>query len=156
MHVRILAVGDRQPSWVDTAFASYATRLPRQWDFRLDTLASGKRGKGKTQVSAKEDEGVKILARTRPADFVIALDESGKQCTSRELAGQMETWQVVGADLIFVIGGPDGLSGVVLQRANYCLGLSKMTLPHGLARLLVVEQLYRAWSLMSGHPYHRD
>ncbi len=101
-------------------------------------------------------EAAKILARTRPADYVVALDEHGRQSTSTQLAGKLEEWQTVGADLVFVIGGPDGLAGDVLKRANYRWSLSQLTLPHGLARILFAEQLYRAWSLSAGHPYHRE
>ena len=84
------------------------------------------------------------------------LDERGKQFTSRELAGKIEGWQTVGDDVVFVIGGPDGVADGVRQRANLVWSLSRLTLPHGLARVLYAEQMYRAWSLLAGHPYHRD
>ncbi|MGI9205254.1 MAG: 23S rRNA (pseudouridine(1915)-N(3))-methyltransferase RlmH [Woeseiaceae bacterium] len=156
MHVRLVAVGDRQPSWVSSAVDDYVSRFPRHWRFKLDAIATTKRNKSESREVAMDAEAVKILARTKPADFVIALDERGRQSTSTQLAGKLEEWQTVGADLVFVIGGPDGLAKDVLERANHRLSLSLLTLPHGLARILFVEQLYRAWSFSAGHPYHRE
>jgi len=156
MHVRLIAVGDRQPSWVSSAFDDYVSRVPRHWQFRLDSIATAKRNKGESPDVAMNLEATRILARTRPSDYVIALDERGRQSTSRQLAGQLDEWQTVGADLVFIIGGPDGLAKEVLERANYRWSLSQLTLPHGLARILFAEQLYRAWSLSAGHPYHRE
>jgi len=156
VHIRLIAIGDRQPSWVDSAFAEYAGRLPRQWQFRLQEIATARRNKGAVKNAAKEVEGAKILAQTKAAELVIVLDERGRQLSSRELAGKIDGWQTVGQDIVFVIGGPDGVAADVLQRANLTWSLSKLTLPHGLARVLFAEQIYRAWSLLSGHPYHRD
>ena len=156
MHIRLIAVGDRQPSWVDSAFDEYATRLPRQWRFRVDAIATAQRKKSAPGHLAKDAEGVKILAKTKPSEFVVLLDERGRQFSSRDLADNLNDWQTIGQDLVFVIGGPDGVSAEVSQRANLTWSLSKLTLPHGLARVLFVEQIYRAWSLMTGHPYHRD
>lgn len=156
MHIRLIAVGDRQPSWVDAAFKEYAARLPRQWQFRLETIATVKRQKSAPVEAAKDAEGEKILGKIKPAEHVIVLDERGKQFSSKELAGELDDWQTVGADLVFVIGGPDGVSVDLLARANTRWSLSKLTLPHGLARVLYAEQIYRAWSLLTGHPYHRE
>lgn len=156
MHIRLLAVGDRQPAWVDTAFKDYTERLPRQWQFRLDAIATAQRTKASAGDAAKESESESILARIKPAEFVVILDEKGRQFASRELAANLAEWQTVGQDLVFVIGGPDGISRSGMQRANLQWSLSKLTLPHGLARVLFAEQLYRAWSLTVGHPYHRE
>jgi len=156
MHIRLIAVGDRQPSWVVTAFDNYAGRLPRQWRFRLHSIPAGRRGKGANPASAIESEGRKILARINPADFVVNLDERGKEMSSTALSLQLCDWLAAGRDLIFVIGGPDGVSNDCLQRADYRWSLSKLTLPHGLVRVMFVEQLYRAWSIDEGHPYHRE
>lgn len=156
MHIRLIAVGDRQPSWVDAAFNDYAARLPRQWRFRLEAIATAKRQKSAPVEAAIDAEGEKILGKIKPAEHVIVLDERGKQFSSKELAGELDDWQIVGADLVFVIGGPDGVSADLLTRANTCWSLSKLTLPHGLARVLYAEQIYRAWSLSTGHPYHRE
>ena len=154
MHIRLLAVGDRQPSWVDAAFDSYAARVPRNWQFRLDAIATAKRAG--SAAAARDAESQRILDKTRPAEFVVLLDEQGRQLTSRDLADKLEEWQTVGQDLVFVIGGPDGVAESVRERANFTWSLSRLTLPHGLARVLFAEQLYRAWSLTTGHPYHRD
>ncbi len=156
MHIRLIAVGDRQPSWVDTAFKEYTGRLPRQWQFRLEEIGTASRKKSVAAQVAKDTEGAKILARTKPAEHVIVLDERGRQTSSRDLAERIEDWQTVGQDLVFVIGGPDGIASEVMQRANFSWSLSDLTLPHGLARVLFAEQMYRAWSLLTGHPYHRD
>jgi len=156
VHIRLQAVGDRQPSWVDTAFDSYIQRLPRQWQFRLDSISTAQRNKRVAAEVAKAAEGTKILGKIKAAEFVIVLDERGTEFSSKELAGKLDEWQTVGQDLVFVIGGPDGVSADCLQRANLRWSLSKLTLPHGLARVLFAEQLYRAWSLTAGHPYHRE
>lgn len=156
MHIRLQVVGDRQPSWVDTAFDSYVQRLPRQWQFRLDSVSTAQRNKGMAAEVAKDAEGKKILAKIRPAEFVVVLDEHGTELSSKELAGLLDEWQTVGQDLVFVIGGPDGVSAECLRRGNLRWSLSRLTLPHGLARVVFAEQLYRAWSLTTGHPYHRE
>ena len=101
-------------------------------------------------------EGEKILAGLSKDEQVVLLDEQGKQMTSPDLAGRLEAWQSDGRDLCFVIGGPDGVSPACRERAGLVWSLSKLTLPHGLARVLFAEQLYRAWSLQVGHPYHRE
>jgi 23S rRNA (pseudouridine1915-N3)-methyltransferase len=156
MHIRLLAVGDRQPGWVDAAFIEYAARLPRQWQFRLHAIAAAQRAKAASGGDARVAEGEKILAKLKPAEFVVVLDEHGTQFSSAELATKIGDWQTVGQDVAFVIGGPDGLSENCLQRGNLRWSLSKLTLPHGLARVLFAEQIYRAWSLNAGHPYHRE
>ena len=155
MHIRLLAVGDRQPGWVDDAFQSYAGRLPRDWQFRLDTIATARRGKGAASERAVLDEGERLLAKLSRDERLVLLDERGQRLTSKALAGALGEWQQGGRDLAFLIGGPDGVSEAVRQRAERRLSLSDLTLPHGLARVLLAEQLYRAWSLAAGHPYHR-
>lgn len=156
MHIRLLAVGDRQPSWVDDAFGIYSERFPREWKFRLDTLATVRRGKNDKSCQAMVAEGEQILARLNATEQVVLLDERGKQLTSKLLATRLTDWQSDSRDLCFIIGGPDGVSDVCRQRANFTWSLSQLTLPHGMARVLFAEQLYRAWSLQAGHPYHRE
>lgn len=156
MHIRLLAVGDRQPSWVDTAFAEYTARLPRQWQFRLAAIATADRRKAASPERAKNAEADKLLGKLKPTEQVVLLDEKGRQFTSRELSMHLDDWQASGEDLAFIIGGPDGVTDDVHARANVTWSLSKLTLPHGLARVLFAEQIYRAWSLTTGHPYHRD
>ncbi len=155
MHIRLIAVGDRQPSWVDSAFDSYAKRLPVQWKFRLESMASAARPAEGDPEKAVELEGQGVLRKLKAAERLVALDERGKQLSSPELAAAVSGWQQDGRDVSLVIGGPDGLSRECLGRAEWRWSLSRLTLPHGLARVLVAEQLYRAWSLLQGHPYHR-
>lgn len=156
MHIRMIAVGDRQPVWVDAAFGDYARRLPVQWQFRLEPVATAARAGRGEAARAVDVEGAKVLRMIRPGERVVALDERGKSLSSRELAAQLGDWQADGRDLCCVIGGPDGLSEACLERAGFRWSLSGHTLPHGLARVLAVEQLYRAWTLLQGHPYHRE
>ena len=154
MHIRLLAVGERQPDWVTTATDTYAARLPRAWRFSVATLPAAPRGKSGA-TPAKDIEGQSILAAVHADEQLIALDEHGRQRSSVELSKWLDTWQQDGRDVCLVIGGADGLSDACLSRANARWSLSQLTLPHGLARVLVVEQLYRASSLLAGHPYHR-
>lgn len=155
MHIRLLAVGDRQPSWVEDAFDIYTERYPREWKFRLDTIATVRRGKSDKSRNALLAEGEQILARLTTTEQVVLLDERGGQLTSHSLATKLTDWQRNCRDLCFIIGGPDGVSDACRQRADFTWSLSQLTLPHGMARVLFAEQLYRAWSLQSGHPYHR-
>jgi 23S rRNA (pseudouridine1915-N3)-methyltransferase len=155
VHIRLLAVGDRQPAWVDEAFREYSGRFPPHWKFRLDVIATARRGKAGDAQRAVETEGEALLSRLQPEEQVVLLDEKGKQPTSEELARKLSGWQSDGRDVCFIIGGPDGVSDGCRQRAGFVWSLSNLTLPHGLARVTFAEALYRAWSLLSGHPYHR-
>jgi 23S rRNA (pseudouridine1915-N3)-methyltransferase len=156
MHIRLIAVGDRQPTWVDDAFETYTARLPREWKFRIDSIAAVRRSKNDKSSQAMVAEGEQLLAKLRDDEQVVLLDERGKQMTSQSLAEQLSNWQSDGRNLAFVIGGPDGVSNACKARANFKWSLSQLTLPHGLARVLFAEQMYRAWSLQMGHPYHRE
>lgn len=155
MHIRLLAVGDRQPSWVDDAVGIYTERFPREWKFQLDIIPTVRRSKNDKSRQAMQAEGELIAAKLGPTEQVVLLDERGKQLSSKSLAAKLTDWQSDGRDLCFIIGGPDGVSDAVRQRANMMWSLSQLTLPHGMARALLSEQLYRAWSLQTGHPYHR-
>jgi 23S rRNA (pseudouridine1915-N3)-methyltransferase len=156
VHIRLLAVGDRQPSWVDAAFETYGQRLPKQWQFRMEVIATASRSKNSSPESAKSAEGKKILAKIQPPECVVVLDERGTEFSSEELATRLADWQRDGRDLTFIIGGPDGVSAACMDRADLRWSLSRLTLPHGFARVLFAEQLYRAWTLSTGHPYHRS
>jgi 23S rRNA (pseudouridine1915-N3)-methyltransferase len=156
MHIRLLAVGDRQPAWVDDAFGRYAGRLPREWRFRLETIPTAARRKNDKSDRARVEEGAQLLLKINASEQVVLLDERGKQLSTKTFAARLSEWQADGRDLTFIIGGPDGVSDDCRQRADFTWSLSSLTLPHGLARVLFAEQLYRAWSLQSGHPYHRE
>lgn len=155
MHVRLIAVGERQPAWVEDACKAYEARLPRPWKFRIDTVATARRTRNTVAGQAMSEESKAILDQVRPADFVVVLDEHGTLLSTAALEKRLAEWLAGGRDLCFVIGGPDGLAPEVRDRADFVLSLSKLTLPHGLARVLLTEQLFRAWSLSAGHPYHR-
>jgi 23S rRNA (pseudouridine1915-N3)-methyltransferase len=153
MHIRLIAVSDRQPHWVGEAFDEYVKRFPGQWRFRLEAVAR-RTGDGDARRAVKA-EGLKILKQLKPSETVVLLDETGMEFTSEGLATQLNNWQATGSDLAFIIGGPDGVSDECARRADLCWSLSRLTLPHGLARVVLVEQLYRAFTLLQGHPYHR-
>ncbi len=155
MHIRLLAVGDRQPAWVDEAFNTYTGRFPREWRFHLDTIGTAKRAKGQPAMRAIETEGDRLLAKLAPDEQVVLLDERGTQLNSKKLASRLADWQSDGRNLSLIIGGPDGVSTACRERADFTWALSELTLPHGLARVFLAEALYRAWSLQNGHPYHR-
>ena len=156
MHIRLLAVGDRQPPWVEDAFGAYTGRFPREWRFRLDVIPTVRRQKNDKSHKARDAEGELILGKLNAAERLVLLDERGRQLDSKGLAATLSDWQADGRDICLVIGGPDGVPDVCRQRAEFTWSLSKLTLPHGLARVLLAEQLYRAHSLQTGHPYHRE
>ena len=156
MHIRLIAVGGRQAEWVDTAVRTYVERLPANWRFRVDELPTARRTKRQKSASAVEAEGKAILERIAAGEQLILLDERGEALSSSGLSSRLQAWQSDGRDLAFVIGGPDGVSALCRENAQFVWSLSRLTLPHGLARVLCVEQLYRAWSMSSGHPYHRE
>lgn len=156
MHLRLLAVGSRQPHWVDDAFDSYVTRFPREWRFQLLTIDTARRARNESRQRAAAAESRQLLAKLARGEQLILLDQQGRQMTSERLAERVSGWQTDGRDLAFVIGGPDGVAESLRNRAEFVWSLSELTLPHGLARVLFAEQMYRAWSLLAGHPYHRD
>ncbi|MCR9276364.1 MAG: 23S rRNA (pseudouridine(1915)-N(3))-methyltransferase RlmH [Pseudomonadaceae bacterium] len=153
MKLRVVAVGPKCPAWVDEAVADYARRMPRAHALTVDTVAISTRAE---RVRRSAEEGQRLLSRTTSRDWLVALDERGKNHTARQLADRFRAWQNTGGDVVFLLGGPDGLDASVLDKANERWSLSAATMPHGLARVVVVEQIYRAWTLVSGHPYHRD
>ena len=155
MHLRLVAVGDRQPAWVDAASGDYAGRLLRAWKFSVRALPLSRRRRGADAALARDDECAAILRELKDNERAIMLDERGTELSTAGLAEKLAAWQSDGRDLCFVIGGPDGLNDACRERADFSWSLSRLTLPHGLARVLCIEQLYRAASLNDGHPYHR-
>ena len=155
MRIRVIAVGQRLPSWIEAGCEEYAKRMPREWNFELVQLKAVTRLEGKPASEVMRAEAKLIEATIPEGHWRVALDERGKQVTTAELAGHLRAWRNESRDVAFVIGGADGLDPVIKNGANLLLALSALTLPHGLARLLLVEQLYRASSLLQGHPYHR-
>ncbi len=155
MRVRVIAVGTRIPSWARSACAEYLQRLRAGLPFELEELESASRRAGGPQ-RARVREGERLLAALAPREYVVALDERGRELTTQELARWLGARMQHGADVAFVLGGPDGLAPPVLARSNFTLALSRLTLPHALARVLLAEQLYRAHCILANHPYHRE
>ncbi|TAG83244.1 MAG: 23S rRNA (pseudouridine(1915)-N(3))-methyltransferase RlmH [Betaproteobacteria bacterium] len=156
MRLKLIALGHNQPRWVSEGTEEYAKRFPAEWPFELAELKPERRTSSKSVEAVLADEALRIRAQVPKQALLIALDERGQQLTTRELAAHMETWQREAACACFLVGSADGLDATLKQSAQHRLGLSKLTLPHGMARVLLIEQLYRAVSLLSGHPYHRD
>jgi 23S rRNA (pseudouridine1915-N3)-methyltransferase len=155
MRVALVAVGQRMPGWVTDGFNEYSKRLRPRLPLELVEIPAAKRGSGDLERTMAE-EGKRLLAATRPQDHVVALDERGKAHTSLEFSRWLAARQQAGNDLVFLIGGADGFAPEVLARANERWSLSTLTLPHALVRVVFVEQLYRAVTLLDGHPYHRE
>jgi 23S rRNA (pseudouridine1915-N3)-methyltransferase len=153
--LKLIAVGGRMPPWVTAGFEDYAARLPRELRFELIELPLAPRSaKNPDLERAKSAEGEKILERSQGTHRVM-LDERGSAWSSTELSDRLGAWMQNGRDVSLLIGGPDGHSRAVQDASDERWSLSKLTLPHALVRVLVAEQLYRAWTLRSNHPYHR-
>lgn len=155
MRLRLLAVGTRMPGWVEEGFAEYAKRLSGDISLELVEITAGKRLKSTDLARVKEEEGEALLAALKPQERVIVLDVLGKTLSTEDMAGRLKEWQVDGRPAALLVGGPEGLSRAVLERADEKWSLSRLTLPHPLVRVVIAEQLYRSWSLLKGHPYHR-
>ncbi len=155
MKISLIVIGKKMPDWIQTGINHYQKQLPDYLNFSLIALDAQKR-KGKNIQQIKELEGEIIIKATKGASFIIAFDEHGKQNTTKNIAQQLGNWQQNGENIALIIGGADGLSDTVKNYANQLWGLSNLTLPHSMARLLAVEQLYRSHSLLTNHPYHRE
>lgn len=155
MKTRLISVGERMPAWVADGFAEYRKRLSHELPLDLVEIALGARGKNRDPERAMADEGAAVLSAIPKDTHVVALDGRGKPWSSEQLARHLGQWRMQGRDLAILIGGPDGHAADVLARADQCWSLGPLTLPHMLVRLVVVEQLYRATTIIAGHPYHR-
>lgn len=155
MKIDLIAIGKKMPSWIQTGINHYQKQLPRELNFKLITPEAQKR-KGNNIERIKELEGELLLKASADANLIIAFDEHGKQQSTKEFANTMKNWQQNGDNVALLIGGADGLSDTVKQHAHQLWGLSSLTLPHSMARLLTLEQIYRAHSLLTNHPYHRS
>lgn len=144
------------PKWVIQGYDEYAKRLPKELTPKLIELPLANRSKNTNVDKLKEQEGEKILASVPSGAHMIALDVLGKSISTHDLADQLERWQMSGADVSLVIGGPDGLSEDCKNRANSLWSLSALTMPHPLVRVVLIEQLYRAWTITQNHPYHKS
>ena len=156
MKLRVVAVGNRMPQWVDTATNEYLRRLDTPVIASLHEVAASKRGKNPDINRIKSEEGERIVQAVPERHIMIALDERGKALATRALADQLQEWIDSSQDVCFVIGGPDGLSSQVKQGCDKMIRLSDFTLAHPLARVVLAEQLYRAYSIIRNLPYHRE
>ncbi|HLF98795.1 MAG TPA: 23S rRNA (pseudouridine(1915)-N(3))-methyltransferase RlmH [Methylococcaceae bacterium] len=155
MRLELIAVGERMPAWVREGYDEYAKRLPRECALHLREIEPGARGKSQDPARAVALEGERMLAALPKGARVVALDVKGVEHATEELAGRLETWLADGRDVALLVGGPDGLAPECLARAEERWSLSRLTLPHPLVRVVLAEQLYRAWSILRNHPYHR-
>jgi 23S rRNA (pseudouridine1915-N3)-methyltransferase len=144
------------PSWVVDAYREYAKRLPRECTLQLIEIPLSKRRKSLTPEQAADEEGQHMLAALPKDCTVIALDVRGKSWSTEELAVRLQDWLGSGRDVALLVGGPDGLSAACLARAGLKWSLSSLTYPHSLVRIVIAEQMYRAWTINTGHPYHRS
>ena len=156
MRIQLLAAGTRRPAWEREGYQHYAKRLPRECALTLHEIPVAKRSGNADLARLLAREGDQMLKTAARGARIIALDERGEPHSTRELAAHLARWMRDGRDLALLIGGPDGLAPRCLEAAEARWSLSPLTLPHGLARILVAEQIYRAWSIINGHPYHRD
>lgn len=156
MKLLIAAVGTRMPAWVNTGVAEYVKRMPRELPVQLLEIKAAPRAQGKPAAGLMAQEAARLRAALPVRCRWIALDEHGTELSTRGLADRLQTWMAQGEDVAFLIGGPDGLDPALQREAAERLRLSGLTLPHGLVRVVLAEALYRAASLLRGHPYHRE
>ncbi|MGI9132379.1 MAG: 23S rRNA (pseudouridine(1915)-N(3))-methyltransferase RlmH [Rhodoferax sp.] len=155
MRLLVVAVGQRVPDWAQVAWEDYAKRFPRELQLELKAVKTEPRG-SKTIETLYAAERARIEAAIPRGTRIVVLDERGSTLTTLALAGRLQEWQNLGGDVALVIGGPDGIDPAFRQAAHERIRLSDLTLPHAFARVLLIEQLYRAWSVNANHPYHRE
>ncbi|MDY6890580.1 MAG: 23S rRNA (pseudouridine(1915)-N(3))-methyltransferase RlmH [Pseudomonadota bacterium] len=155
MRIRLLAIGNRMPAWVEAGYDEYARRLPPEFRLELVELTPGQRGKNTPIARAIRSEGDAMLAAIGKGERVVALDPRGQPWSTPQLADQARQWCMEGRNVSLLVGGPDGLDPRALALAEQRWSLSALTLPHPLVRVVLAEQLYRAWTLLQGHPYHK-
>ena len=155
LNVELLASGTRPPAWINDGFLEYAGRLPRDWRLQLTEMAVARRSKTASVEQLKREEGQRLLDQLKPGAMVIALDSRGESMTTPQLAKMLDDGMQNFNRIQMMIGGPDGLSDACLDAAHKVWSLSKLTFPHFMVRILVAEQLYRAWSILNNHPYHK-
>ena len=151
----VIAVGQRLPAWANAAIDEFARRLPAEWRFAIKSLKAEVRD-GRPAAAVMQAEAARLDAAVPKGARRVVLDERGDRITTLQLAARLQAWQRDGRDVALLIGGPDGLDAAFKSRADDSLRLSDLTLPHALARVLLVEALYRAWAVGAGHPYHRE
>lgn len=156
MNIHLIAVGTRMPTWVQDGFSEYAKRLPHECSLKLIEIEASKRQKNAAISDLKKREAEKILSAIPSQSLVIALDVKGNSWSTEQLANNIQHWMNEYKNIALLIGGPDGLDDSCLSRAQQKWSLSALTFPHPLVRIIIAEQIYRAHSLLKGHPYHRE
>lgn len=154
MQIQLIAVGNKMPDWVQQGYNEYAKRLPRECELVLKEISPDKRRSGDIARITKE-EGERMIAALAPRSHIVSLDIPGKPWSTEDLAKQLRRWQENAQPVALMVGGPEGLSPQVKELAQESWSLSPLTFPHPLVRVVVAEQIYRAWSLLNNHPYHR-
>ncbi|KJV06790.1 23S rRNA (pseudouridine(1915)-N(3))-methyltransferase RlmH [Methylocucumis oryzae] len=154
MQIHLITIGNRMPSWVQQGYDEYAKRLPRECQLQLTELSPGKRSKNSDIVRIVNDEGERMLSASQN-NHIVTLDIPGQPWTTPQLANALKRWQLLGKNIALLVGGADGLSDNVKAKAQESWSLSPLTFPHPLVRIIIAEQIYRAWSLLNNHPYHR-
>ena len=155
MKIHLIAVGEKIPRWVQDGYNEYAKRLPPECALDLIEIQAGKRGKNADVARIMRDESQRLLAAVPKGATVVALEVAGRSWSTEELAGKLDNWMGSGQDVALLVGGPDGLTDAARAAAGQLWSLSALTLPHPLVRIVLAEQLYRAWSILRNHPYHR-
>lgn len=155
MQIHLIAVGQRLDQWVSQGYDEFAKRLPPECRLNLIEIAPNKRTKNTDIARAIREEGQRLVDAVPARARVLALDVTGAEWTTPQLAAQLENWMADGRDVALLVGGPDGLSTQCKAMAETCISLSRLTFPHPLVRIIIAEQVYRAWSILKGHPYHR-
>jgi 23S rRNA (pseudouridine1915-N3)-methyltransferase len=154
MQIQLIAVGNKMPDWVQQGYNEYAKRLPRECELVLKEISPDKRRSGDIARITKE-EGERMIAALSPRSHIVTLDIPGKAWSTEDLAQRLRRWQENAQPVALMVGGPEGLSPQVKALAQESWSLSPLTFPHPLVRVVVAEQIYRAWSLLNNHPYHR-
>ncbi|MBN2689827.1 MAG: 23S rRNA (pseudouridine(1915)-N(3))-methyltransferase RlmH [Gammaproteobacteria bacterium] len=156
MTIDLITICKKADSWIDTAFKNYNKRLPKQWQLNLIEIPPLKYNKSTSSAKIKEQESTLIKNKIKNNSCIISLDEHGKQLTSMQLAKQIKIFTEQHHNICFIIGGAEGLDQAVLDGSKIILGLSNLTFPHQLVRVILAEQIYRSWTILQNHPYHRD
>ncbi len=156
MKVHLIAVGKKMPEWINSGYAEFSKRMPPELQIDLIEITPSVRNKTTPTEKNIKEEGKRIQSAIPANSRLIVLDEKGKNFSSIALSKKMESWLPMGQDIVLVIGGADGFDPKIKQQADEKWSLSSFTLPHALVRVVVAEQLYRAWSILKGHPYHRE
>ena len=155
MKIRLIAVGSKMPDWVEEGWHEYARRLPGEMPLELVEIPLTTRSKNADVTRMIRQEGEAMLAKVQPGERIVTLEVQGRAWSTEQLAGELERWRLEARNVNLMVGGPEGLAPEVCARSEQRWSLSALTLPHPLVRILVGEQIYRAWTVLSGHPYHK-